>query len=701
MFNKTFKAQITVMAALSVTIIFSLICTCIRSASDCFYNTQIKEACLLSVEGAFGAYHNDMLREYDILLLEDNDKLKARIEQYVEENISSCGKNVSLIGADVDNLDYMTDKGGIYLRKEIAAYMQYGVYSEIVNSLKQTEKDLQKAEKINEITSEIESCEEDILEVDSKILQLIQLVEGIKTTDAGIDIRRGLPVASGEYCAKSAVNGIVSQDAVHVDDGKVYSCVKESDPGYIDVSQILDDMYEDANGAAISGENESESDEINSFSDIYERNYIMLENVISGAKEKTEKALEVLGEYDDAKSGAEDKLSRCMDKAAKEREIIGEDLYDGLIEDLQIMKAENLSDKKTLCDIELLKQALSRNKVVFDGVCSQIEKLDKNLNYDNSRDIMASVVKCRQSLFGLSAKGMKFDYSDIDFSSDSTGLSTVKKVRQMITDGILSLVIDTDNISAKCVDYSDLSTNMSGEYEDTDSKADVIKEQLLMNEYLMMKFNCFTDYLDAEADENDCIDYTLEYILCGRNSDKENLEQTMMELSGIRTGMNLAYLITDKAKRTQAYTFAAGALGFTGSMALIKAGQYLVMSVWAYGEAIMDMRDLYSGHKVDFIKTEKNWKLSLENLLGMKFDSNNESDDKGLEYKSYIRMLLMLESSEHKNYRTMGVMELKMISMGHEDFRMRNYIVSMAGTAVFSVVRRGQPYVQAISCSYI
>ena len=61
----------------------------------------------------------------------------------------------------------------------------------------------------------------------------------------------------------------------------------------------------------------------------------------------------------------------------------------------------------------------------------------------------------------------------------------------------------------------------------------------------------------------------------------------------------------------------------------------------------------------------------------------------------------MLERSDHKNYRTMGAMEIKMISMGHDDFRMRNYIVSMAGTAVFSVIRRGQPYVQIISCSYI
>lgn len=156
--NKTFKAQITVMAALSMTIIFSLICTCVRSASDCFYNTQIKEACMLSVEGAFSAYHNDMLSEYDILLLQYSDNIKARIEQYAEENIYSCGKNVSLMGVDVDNVEYITDQGGIYLRKEIASYMQYGLFSEMADVMRQSEKELQKVEKIKEITSDIQDC---------------------------------------------------------------------------------------------------------------------------------------------------------------------------------------------------------------------------------------------------------------------------------------------------------------------------------------------------------------------------------------------------------------------------------------------------------------------------------------------------------------------------------------------------------------
>ena len=111
---------------------------------------------MLSVEGAFSAYHNDMLSEYDILLLQCSDNIKARIELYAEENIYSCGKYVSLMGVNVDNVEYISDLGGLYLRIEIASYMQYGLFSEMADVMRQSEKELQKVEKIKEITSDIQ-----------------------------------------------------------------------------------------------------------------------------------------------------------------------------------------------------------------------------------------------------------------------------------------------------------------------------------------------------------------------------------------------------------------------------------------------------------------------------------------------------------------------------------------------------------------
>ena len=85
----------------------------------------------------------------------------------------------------------------------------------------------------------------------------------------------------------------------------------------------------------------------------------------------------------------------------------------------------------------------------------------------------------------------------------------------------------------------------------------------------------------------------------------------------------------------------------------------------------------------------------------MSFESDKESDNDGLDYRAYIRMLLLIESAEHKNYRTMGAMELRMISMGHDDFRMKNYIVHAQGEAVFRLSGRKQLYIQTLGCSYI
>ena len=80
----------------------------------------------------------------------------------------------------------------------------------------------------------------------------------------------------------------------------------------------------------------------------------------------------------------------------------------------------------------------------------------------------------------------------------------------------------------------------------------------------------------------------LEYILYGKTSDEENLQQGMTELSLMREGVNMAYLLTDSEKKAEAYAVATSLVGFTGNMAAVKAAQYVILGVWAYGE-----RDVY------------------------------------------------------------------------------------------------------------
>ena len=60
---------------------------------------------------------------------------------------------------------------------------------------------------------------------------------------------------------------------------------------------------------------------------------------------------------------------------------------------------------------------------------------------------------------------LRFDYSGIDFSSDSTGLRAIKKLYSTLTDGIAGLVLEEDSISDKTISYTDLASSLSGEYD--------------------------------------------------------------------------------------------------------------------------------------------------------------------------------------------------------------------------------------------
>lgn len=52
-------------------------------------------------------------------------------------------------------------------------------------------------------------------------------------------------------------------------------------------------------------------------------------------------------------------------------------------------------------------------------------------------------------------------------------------------------------------------------------------------------------------------------------------------------------------------------------MAAVKAAQYVILGVWAYGESIVELKQLYRGGSIEPVKTRQNWKLSLQELLSV------------------------------------------------------------------------------------
>ena len=78
------------------------------------------------------------------------------------------------------------------------------------------------------------------------------------------------------------------------------------------------------------------------------------------------------------------------------------------------------------------------------------------------------------------------------------------------------------------------------------------------------------------------MDYEIEYILSGKDRDRDNLEQTIGKLLLIREGMNLIYLMQDSAKKAEAESLAIALVGFTGMYGVIKVTQVLILAIWAF-----------------------------------------------------------------------------------------------------------------------
>jgi hypothetical protein len=255
-------------------------------------------------------------------------------------------------------------------------------------------------------------------------------------------------------------------------------------------------------------------------------------------------------------------------------------------------------------------------------------------------------------------------------------ITTIKRIMDM---GILELVIPSEtSLSGSTLEKKTLlsgrtlQTGMA--LADTVEKDTSYTSSLLYQEYLMQKLGNFMEPSKYG------LAYQIEYILAGKNSDRENLASVAEELLLIREGVNLTCLLADSAKRAEA-----------AALALAIASAFLVPPVsgviesalilcWSFAESVLDVRELFSGGKVPLVKSSASWQLSLENLpyLLQEMDSSRKNDQDGLSYEDYLQVLLLTKGKSDKIMRGMDMIETSIRGQtGRSDFRLDSGIVSV------------------------
>lgn len=171
-------------------------------------------------------------------------------------------------------------------------------------------------------------------------------------------------------------------------------------------------------------------------------------------------------------------------------------------------------------------------------------------------------------------------------------------------------------------------------------------ERLVFGEYLLKYAGNY-----RKVREESGLDYQIEYLLFGEDSDTGNLGKTAAAICGIREAANLIYIMNDDEKRAEARGIASAM-----SMALLVPEaepllEGIILVGWSCVESIQDVRDLMDGMKVPLLKNQKNESLELQ-------------------YEDYLRILLYFSNLETITYRFMDVLEMDIRkTKGNQFFR--------------------------------
>lgn len=146
------------------------------------------------------------------------------------------------------------------------------------------------------------------------------------------------------------------------------------------------------------------------------------------------------------------------------------------------------------------------------------------------------------------------------------------------------------------------------------------------------------------------LEYQLEYIVSGKESDLYNLENVMWRIFLLRAGGNYLFYHQDSYELGKAQAEAAGLAGFSGNPFLIEAVTEILLISRAIEDGIVQTRQIFAGDKVPLYE---------KGMFSGVF----------LGYEEYLYLFLESEQQEDKIFRCMDLVEMEIREKsGYEKF---------------------------------
>ena len=368
------------------------------------------------------------------------------------------------------------------------------------------------------------------------------------------------------------------------------------------------------------------------------------------------------------------KLANSRERFLEETSDLSGDVRAALEEEISQYESYAAQDGQRRREVEALTN-LSRDRIQWIGdvinMAEEVMEYISNWEPEDEDDELDEAalwqpVRASWSQYGMLLLGVEFGVRD----KEKEGF--LEQVGNMAGKGMLELVLPegtvvsgtdlrlsgTPSVQRKTDGGGLKEKDRDGDSQSTGflTGARTLIQRLIIGEYDIRFFKGFK----KEMQKGEF--YELEYIIHGKEKDRDNLSGAAARLVAFREGLNLVHILSDAGKRQEARSLALTIVGGTGILPLVSVVAFFIMAVWALGEALLDVRCLLEGKRVPVFKNGTDWKLDLAGLLEMgrsgSLTDGEGGNGSGTDYKGYLRILIFGGYDTDLVYRMMDVMQI-------------------------------------------
>ncbi len=595
------SGEITVFLAMMLLSVSALLCTIVESARMAGARCFLRMAADSSMDSLMSQYHRGLWEKYRILGLEyeDKDQLEHELEEFISPYLQAGNwYPMKQQKTETEQIIGLTQADGKLFEQEILDYMRYGLIGVIWDEL-----DEEGAGKLLENLKEAGSVERVAGSYSSHTKEAVKLEKALE---------------------------------------KIHQCLASQKENWSQGAAALDHL--DGTGF------------IRQAKEVI-RDMKKLPGLVAAYEKRADALADSLKESRGHFEGETD-ISQEV-RAALEDEIRQYESYTAFDGERRL-EVVGLRDKSPE-NIMFAESAIEAAEAVMEYIAEwDPEEGEEELDEEELWEPVASF----WAAYPVLDLGIEFGIRDKEKES------ALESVKDLTGDGILKLVLpegtvvsgrrlELDAVPSAEGEKGEGGREMEyGKFSGLRSSAGVknLVQRLMICEYGVRYFKGFEKEKAKEGM------YELEYMINGGETDKENLIGTIKQLVIIRQGMNLVHALSDAGKRQEARGLALAITGGTGLLPLVSIMTFFILSVWALGEALSDVRILLDGGKIPLIKTAADWRLGINELLelgrGNGLLGECQEEGNGLDYTGYLRILCFWQYGREMVYRMMDVIQL-------------------------------------------